>query len=258
VDTTERAELVEIMGRLREGDEAAVFMLMDRFGPPIRRALAAMARERGYRPNADDLTELTVDACLLLAQIARGWRPDGALPWTWARKRLVNLVDEWAGPRCVPLDDADLESAVGGEPWTGHEPEPLDTLELLAACDDRCGLLLGALRESVPASDRDVYLRYAVQLESGDPAPSTTVGAELGLRPPAVRKRASRARQRLQQRVASDSRFADLEGIRLLTPSSLHRDHPPDSLTSAASAAYSGGRTLEATAEAPPSEERAA
>ncbi|CAN5186395.1 hypothetical protein BH18ACT4_BH18ACT4_12080 [soil metagenome] len=211
--------LAEIMGRLAECDDAAVFALLVEFGDSIRAALAHIARQRGYRRlDADDLDGLTADACFVLGRLGRGWRPDGALPWTWARHRLVNLVDDWAGPRTRPYDDARCAVQAPALAWADDDPDAAGTLAGLAGGDRRCALLVDALALAVPGDDHEVFLRYAMQVASGDPSPSHTVGAELGLKPPAVRQRASRARRRLSQVVASQPRFASLTDIALLAP----------------------------------------
>ncbi len=244
----EREVLGRIMARLGRGEEVAVFDLLTRFGAPVRATLAAIAGDRGHRHlRGDDLDALTVEACFVIGRRARGWRPDGALPWTWARHRLVNLVDDWAGARTGPWRDHGGEP--GGEPgagavdhaparaYTGPEPDVLDTLGRLARRNPRCALLLAALVEAVPLVDREVLLRYVQQQAAGDPSPSHTVAADLGLPPPVVRQRACRARRRLRRVVECDPRFAELAGISLLVPSAgadSARAHPARGVAKAA------------------------
>ncbi len=224
MQTDRRDRLGAIMARLRHGDEAAVFDLLTQFGPPIRAALAAIARDRRHHHLVDgDLDALTAEACFVLGRLARGWRPDGALPWTWARHRLVNLVDDWSGARTDPWPAHDVAEAVPARPYAGPEPDAVDTLQRLAASDRRCALLLSALVEAVPVAEREVLLRYAQQQAAGDPSPSHTVAADLGLAPPVVRQRASRARRRLREVVEHDARFAGLAGLSLLVPPALGR-----------------------------------
>jgi hypothetical protein len=62
----------------------------------------------------------------------------------------------------------------------------------------------------------EVFLRYRVQQQSGDPSPSDTVAHELGLHPPAVRQVASRARRKLRKVIDNDPTFAGLGSIDLL------------------------------------------
>lgn len=219
MDGDGRNRLAGIMARLRDGDEAAVFDLLARFGDPIRAAIAAIARERRcHHLGPDDLDDLAAEACFMLGRLARGWQPDGALPWSWARHRLVNLIDDWSGARTIPFDDHAPRSdrTAGALAYQGPEPEALDTLERLAVHDSRCALLLAALVEAVPTADREVLLRYAQQQAAGDPSPAHTVAADLGLSPPIVRQRACRARRRLRRVIEHDPRFAGLSGMTLI------------------------------------------
>lgn len=225
MDDDERERLGRIMARLRLGEEVAVFDLLAQFGAAVRATLAAIARDRGHRHlRGDDLDALTVEACFVIGRRARGWRPDGALPWTWARHRLGNLVDDWAGARTRPWRDhrgrpgAEAVDHAPARAYTGPEPDVVDTLGRLAGRNPRCALLLAALVEAVPLVDRDVLLRYVQQQAAGDPSPSHTVAADLGLPPPVVRQRACRARRRLRRVVEYDPRFAELAGISLLGP----------------------------------------
>ncbi len=248
MDTTERAELVEIMGRLREGDEAAVFMLMDRFGPPIRRALAAMARERGYRP-----TPTTSPSSPSTHACCSPRSPEVGGPTAPSRGRgrgsLGQPRDEWAGPRCVPLDEAALESAVGGEPWSG--PRAGAARHPQAAGRPRRSLRSPPrhLRESAAGSDRNVCLRYAVQAGVGRSCAFHHRRRRAGATPASraqdtpARPPAAPAQGRLRPPVRGPRRHPTPDA------GNLPRDQPADSLTSVTSAAYSGGRNLDGTGE---------
>jgi hypothetical protein len=203
------------MARL-PGDEAAALELYLRFDREIRGTLIAVARQIGlHRLDDDDLDALTFDACQLIGRLAGGWRPDGgALPWTWAKARLGNLIHAHVGQPYERFDEAvhDVEVAAAG---AADDPEPAVVLAALAEDDPRCALVLDALSTALPERDIAIFLRYASS-HDGSRAPSHQVAAETGLAPPAVRKVASRARRRLRAVVAADPRFASLSDLPLL------------------------------------------
>ena len=213
-----RERLVEIMAAAVD-DESAVVALYLEFGDEIGGVIRYLVPRRGgAHLSEDDIDGLTFDACVVLGRLARSWRADGgALPWTWARLRLDALVCERIGPVTSPLVR---------EEQLGATPAPfaavLDdgtagtTLSTLARGDERCALLLEALDEAVSPTDADVLLRLRVQLDSGDPSPSHTVADELGVQAPAIRQRASRARRRLAEVIASEPRYAPIADIALL------------------------------------------
>lgn len=218
MDPTRREVLEAIMARLRSGDEGAWVALYREFAAEIGAVISHIARSQGVRRMHDDDREaLTIDACLALGRLAPGWDPaGGALPWRWARHRLVALVSTHLGRFGDPVDFDELEAEVQPPAWTGDDQEAVDTLTALAGRDQQCALLADALTQAASRRDTEVLLRYTMQLRAGDPSPSHTVGAELGLRPPAVRQAARRARTRLAGVVTRDPRFAQLAELALL------------------------------------------
>jgi len=107
MDVAVRDELVEIMGRLADGDETAAFSLYEMFGDRIAGTVRAVLRARGLVLVRDDVDGLVLEACFAIAAVAGAWSPDGgALPWVYARRRIENSVDRVVGQRTVPLDDA--------------------------------------------------------------------------------------------------------------------------------------------------------
>jgi DNA-directed RNA polymerase specialized sigma24 family protein len=212
----QRQRLIEVMRQLAAGDEAAVVVLHVEFGDAIRAALASLARERRARLTPADLDDLVLDACFALRKVARAWRPDGALPWTWAKGRLGNVIEARRGPRCVPFDDADLHLVAPPEAWSTVDPALDDVLSDLATHDPAVAVLAEALDTALSPGERDVLLRYAVQRSAGDPSPSHTVAADLGLGPPAVRQRASRARRKLAALARTDPRYRGLAELAIV------------------------------------------
>jgi DNA-directed RNA polymerase specialized sigma24 family protein len=233
VDSDELDELTGIMGRLAEGEEAAVITLYQQFGDRIAGTVRAVLRERGLTLVHDEVDGLVFDACLAVAAVAKGWSPDGgALPWTWARRRIERCVDRLLGARTVPLDEhlhvveAQYAGATVGAGWSsgggggeaGGSGWPLSqALAARVGADDRCRLLDDAFdRAAVSALDREVCLQYAAEQHTGNRSPATTVGAMFALKEPTVRQRVRRSRERLRRLAAADTRFAPLAQLPLL------------------------------------------
>jgi DNA-directed RNA polymerase specialized sigma24 family protein len=219
-------DLVAVMARLSEGDESAVVTLYERFGDRVAGTVRAVLRERGLTLVHDEVGGLVLDACLAIAGVAGAWSPDGgAMPWTWARRRIERCVDRLLGQRTVPLDEHLhlVESWVAPGAYVGLDPDdgrPLCTaLAGLSATDDRVRLLDDAFdRAAVSPLDREVCLQYAAEQHTGNRSPATTVGAMFALKEPTVRQRVRRSRERLRRLAAADSRFAPLGELPLLAP----------------------------------------
>src|SRR4051794_24874863 len=218
MDRARRAELNRIMGEMVD-DEAKVIELYQEFHAEIAAVVGFLARKRLRSITDEEVEAMVFDTCGMLGRVARSWRPDGgALPWVWARSRIVALVGASLPLRHDPLpDEHDLPPAPPLLSLAGtDEPEVDLVLERLALADERVALLVVALHEAVGVRDGGIWLRYRMQQQAGDPSPAHTVGGELGLLPPTVRQRASRARRRLARHVEGDPRFADLADLPLL------------------------------------------
>lgn len=233
-------ELAGIMARLADGDEAAVVTLYERFGDRVAGTVRAVLRERGLSLVHDEVGGLVFDACLAIGDVAGGWSPDGgALPWTWARRRIERCVDRLLGQHTVPLDEhvhaLDERAAQGGYAGVGSlgslgsgssgsgrraggDREPMcAALASLVAVDSRVRLLDDAFeRAAVSRLDREVCLQYAAEQHTGNRSPATTVGAMFALREPTVRQRVRRSRERLRQLAAAETRFAPIAQLPLL------------------------------------------
>jgi hypothetical protein len=236
VERHELDELTGIMARLAAGDETAAVVLYQRFGTRVAGTVRAVLRARGLSLVHDEVDGLVHDACFAIARVAGGWSPTGgALPWVWARRRIENCVDRVLGPHTVPLDDhlpvlddrlvavgagAGVGAAHGGGangPGGGDERSVGDTFAALVEADARCHLLDRAFdRASLSRLDRELCLQYAVEQRTGNRSPATTVGVMYRLRPPAVRQRVRRSRQRLRRLAASDAHFAPIAAMPLV------------------------------------------
>jgi len=215
-----RALLAELMGRLAE-DRAAEISLFEAFGDELRGTLVVLARQLGMpalRP--DDLDGLALDACEVLATVARWWDPaKGALPWTYGRDRLRSMLRRWEGPRTAPLPEADL---LGEAPTlvTGS-PDDRPALVVLDGLVDGevhpvARRFRDALVQVAGPSESELVLLYAQQQAAGDPSPSHTVGAMLERSPEAVRQAFSRARRKLRRLALADDEYRPLLALPLL------------------------------------------
>ena len=218
MDSERRATLEGIMAILPT-DEAAVIRLYQDFRVEIGQVVSFLAHKRRRDVDADDLEAMIFDSCLAIARVAKGWRADGgALPWVWARGRIANVVATHLPPATKPLS-IELDLPAAPSLLDEAQLDDLDVSEALAALaagDERVALLAAALGEAVAGPDAAVWLRYRIQQQSGDPAPAVTVAGELGMRAPAVRQRASRARRRLSAHVAAHPRYAAISDMALL------------------------------------------
>jgi hypothetical protein len=216
----ERTRLGVLMARMAETDPAAPFALYQEFGHVVaavmRRHLQAVGTNAVSRQELDGLT---MDACLELADCARAWRPDGgALPWNWAGARLRALAARFVGTYAEPIDDRDVASIASAEtnPGGAEEPHAVDLLQRLAVGHPMAALLRDALVEVATPRDQLILLESRLQGDLGDPSPSHTVAAELGVHPDTVRQAASRVRKRLRELAERDERYAALGDLPLV------------------------------------------
>ena len=190
-----RARVVEVMARLVAGDRGATWDLHALAEVPVRHMLRAEARRVDFRIGDEDVLDLTIDAAIDLAKLARSWDPDGALPWVWARKRITRLVHDHIGQFTLELDDEHLQ--IEAALVLGIVPEPREVLRSVAQRHPAARQLEQRLSEAV--SERDAEIWLGVQLEKGaaNRSPAVTIAAECGLRPDAVRKVFQRVNERL-------------------------------------------------------------
>ncbi len=216
-----RTTLAGIMAWMATGDQAAAVALHEQFGDAIRAAVRRAASRQGARLGADEIDALALELCLDLVSRAPSWDPGGALPWIWAGRMITGLVAREVGTYGVGLDVDRLPAATDPAAWHGLDGDAVDHLERLAADAGRpVRLLAEALVLVASRRDAELLLRYAMQERQGDPSPSHTVARELGMRPPAVRKAASRVRARLLHLARADHRFAEVAGLPLVATAS--------------------------------------
>lgn len=206
------------MTLMAQGDASAAFALYEEFGAVIRRVLLSHFIDRGINVvPTDELDGLTLDAVFALLDAAPAWRPDGgAMPWSWAERKLRALVNNHIGHHGREVRDED-----GGEMPTivlDHDHDELQGLALVAADHDTVRLLVEALDAVCTRRDAQIFVAVRAQAAGGDPSPSNTVAAQHGMKPPAVRQVAKRARDSLRRLAESDKRFEPLLDLALLAP----------------------------------------
>jgi hypothetical protein len=219
----ERGRLESIMRDLAAGDGAAAVRLYVEFGgriaPMIRRRLTELGV---YRPAPDEVNGLVIDACFEIQDCASGWDPArGALPWTWAARRINAKVAKWVGIYTDPLDEGFADWAEERTPGAAHDDDGAasDLLDRLAGSHAAARVLREAFTAArVSDRDRRISLEYALQRHLGDASPASTVGQMFGVRPDHARQIVKRARDRVARVVAQDGRFAELRDLPLLRP----------------------------------------
>lgn len=206
------------MARLADGDDAAVFALHEQFGNRItglvRRQLWSLGR---HTVTPDELDELVMDACLVIRDVAGGWRPGGAQPWNWAQRRIRAAIARSLGIYASPLDMHAPHLSDDRIPAPCVDELVAETLARLVDEDERLALFAEATRiAGVDDVTLVQWLEYKIHMDSGDPSPAHTVGHLYGLEPATVRKRVSRARRRVHAVLKQDPRFADLADLALV------------------------------------------
>ncbi len=214
--------LGELMSAMAAGDAGAVFALQGEFGGSIGAAVCDAVRRRRAVCSREDTEGLIVDVCLMLFETAGSWSPDGgALPWTWAEKRIGNLVDKHLGQFADQLDERRDERAADCSAGTlagsgVDEPPVLEVLDRLSCAHPGVRLLQEALGSVATARDRELFLELRIQELLGDRSPAVTVAGLLGLHPDVVRQQHRRVRLRLRRLAESDDRFASLADLPLV------------------------------------------
>jgi hypothetical protein len=184
-----------VMFAIAAGEEHAIWDLHQLAEPSLQALVRREAARVGVHLNADDVFDLTLDAAMELGRMARAWNPAGALPWVWARKRLLALVQAHLGTFTRELHDEVLERAVPPTPVPMEEP--VAALRRLAERHDGARALQERLEELVSPRDADIWLAFQVERDGGNRSPAVTIAVDHGMRPDAVRKVVQRVTERL-------------------------------------------------------------
>lgn len=221
MDGERRQRLATLMARMAAGDTDALFRLRGEFGAAIAGFVRRSLRLRRATCAAEEIDGLVVDVCLMLFDVAAGWSPEGgALPWVWAQRRVLNLVDHHLGQFSDRLELGAVATGVDGPtpagPALGDEPPVLELLDRIGRQDPVVRLLQEALDAVASPRDGELFLELSVQRLMGDRSPAVTVGSLLGLHADSVRQQHHRVRSRLRRLAASDARYAPLAGLALV------------------------------------------
>lgn len=213
------AAVTKAMASIQAHDACGVESLFDLAFMPVRRIIQHEIRSSGVHLSNDQLEDLTRDAIVDLAGLAGVWRPDGgALPWTWARKRIVANAFRSLMGCCDELDEEKVASSETGlvlVPPT-ETADLSETLVSLAETHPEANLLLEALLVVASERDRRVYLDYVVEQATGNPAASGAVAMIHGLGQANVRKIVERVRRRLSQLASEEPGYAGLADLHLV------------------------------------------
>jgi len=199
----DRERLAEVMAAAAAGVETAAISLYQEFGLHVARFLRRQLHSFGMRDiDADELHGLTMDACFVLYDHARGWSPaGGALPWVWAERRLRRLVSTHVGQWSDSLDDQVLEvpaSSLAGSAGA-EDPDELELLHVIARRRPDVAAYAEALSSAATSQrNQQVLLAYRLQSSLGDRSPANTIGRRFGMTPPAVRQVVKRTGDRLE------------------------------------------------------------
>ncbi|MCB0995451.1 MAG: sigma-70 family RNA polymerase sigma factor [Acidimicrobiales bacterium] len=202
-----RRLLEQCMAAMAAGDAAFMFTFLHEFGPQVERVVRSIVAEMGRRDvlaDPDEVHGLVQDAVMVVFERSPGWRPDGALPWTWAYRAIRAEVARRVGHRTIGLQDGDGDGADGevsdGADLGGGAVACLtvDDVSALEAVHADVALVIEAIRSVGSSRDQRVFLEYALQRGLGDPSASQTVAAEFGLTEANVRQIARRQRQKVR------------------------------------------------------------
>lgn len=206
MEPDDRARLGELMALMAE-DRAFVFTFINEFGDQLARTvhwhLRELAREDVVHDH-DEFEGLITDVALLIQDHAAAWKADGALPWTWAQRRIRVLISTQVGPRVVASAD-DLDCEVSDAFSASVVDLAAGEIGDLAPDHHEASLVIELVHEVASPRDAEVYLLYRQQRREGDPSPAETVRRALpqhALSSENVRKICQRVR------VAVEPRFA--------------------------------------------------
>ncbi|MGH9151387.1 MAG: hypothetical protein ACRD03_03055, partial [Acidimicrobiales bacterium] len=204
MDTERFERLVVVMAAMAAGDRAAVFSLYLEFHGHLAGFMGRELRRLGVEnAPAEEVDGMVMDACLALFECGGAWRPDaGALPWTWAARRLAGVASQWVGQHADGLAADRTEVAADGEGTASgvgavDDEAELDVLGRLAAVHSGCALVLEALEQVASRRDQAIVLELRSQRAAGDPSPANTVAHRHNVSPDVVRQAACRVRTRL-------------------------------------------------------------
>lgn len=210
------------MAAIAAGDQAAVFWLHNEFYGQLAAFMLRELRRLGIEnPRTEEVDGLVIDACFVLFDCGGAWKPQGgALPWTWAARRLAGVASDWVGQHSDELDASRFDGEgrhAEPTPVSGHDDEAeLEVLSRMAGGHPRCALVLEAFERVASRRDQAILLELTAQGLAGDPSPAVTVAARHEVSAEVVRQAAFRMKRRLKRLAAEDLHFADLADLAIV------------------------------------------
>lgn len=204
------------MAGIVAGDASAMATFFELATPPVRGMVLARFQEVGIWVSGDRLDDLVRDLLVELLDLAPVWRADGgALPWVWARSRLLAVAFAKLGVLADDIDDCheladDRGQRLGATAAPGCADETIDVLRRAARGRPQVALLLEALDGNTSERDRSVWLDVLDEQAAGNRSPALTVAQVHDLSPALVRKICQRVRDRLTALGLADHRFEPL------------------------------------------------
>lgn len=212
-----RAAVAAAMASIKAGDPEGFTELFGLATDPVRRLIANELSAAGVVVQHDQLDELTRTAVVDIAGLAGSWRPDGgALPWTWARQRIIAGAFNSLGDFHSSLDELDTDvdgrlheasgSSTVATPPT-DESDLVEALTRLAGCVPEAELLQSGLLKVARERDISIWLNYVTEQAIGNPAPAGAVARAYDLSEANVRKIVQRVRDALRRLALADPSF---------------------------------------------------
>ena len=214
-DQTMTIDLDALAGRMAAlaADRARVVPFVEAYGDRLAGVVRRHLRELGRRDLAGDHDEvqgLVWEVALVIQDNASGWRPGGALPWTWAGRAIRSNIAKAIGHARADVDVEQLAERAAPSLTVAGEVD----FDQAADRNRLLGLVRQALAEvAVSERNRRVHLEYRLQKALGDPSPAATVGGEFGLSEANVRQIDRRVRVKLTAVVARHDRYRELRDI---------------------------------------------
>jgi len=206
-----RASVALAMAAIVQGEPEGFVSLFRLATPPVRKLIASELSAVGFRLSRDQLDDLTRSAIVDIAGLAGTWRPDGgALPWNWARQRILAQAFTAVTGCHKSLDsesDGDLPEPETQFASASDEADLAEALDRLAGCVPEAQLLLSGLSQVASERDRRIWLEYVAEQAMGNPAPAGAVARMHGLTEPNVRKIVQRVRKGLSDLGQRDPSF---------------------------------------------------
>ena len=214
-----RQRLNALMGRMADGDLAAVFTLQKEFAGPLRGVVRTILRDlhrQDVMADPDEVDGLIQEVSLVIFDNAPRWRPDGgALPWVWAyraiRAEIVRIIGHPIGGTAE-----DLESEASAAAPIGGADLGVGALRQFGKHHPQTALIVKLFDDHLPERQANIVLDYQLLKADGRPDASGTVASMYDTSAANVRQIRRRAMQKLAPALATPQ-YAPIAHVHLLT-----------------------------------------